>query len=176
VRRGSRRGRFAKPTASSLEATIARYEILRTTFPQQVGMRGRSQAIHDSLAPEWSVVPDGPIGDPGDRAWLSTVLAGRGGARLRPRAGAAVAGAAPRPGAGAQRARAERPPGQRRRVFAAPGPRRARQGYGGGGEPDEPVQYADYAEWRHELITGEDDAAADGRAFWRQDADGPAGD
>ena len=34
------------------------------------------------------------------------------------------------------------------------------------------MQYADYAEWRHELITGEDDEAADGREFWRQDAEG----
>ncbi|HEV7162122.1 MAG TPA: amino acid adenylation domain-containing protein [Solirubrobacteraceae bacterium] len=39
-----------------------------------------------------------------------------------------------------------------------------------GEQGDEPLQYADYAEWRHELITGEEGEAQDGAAFWREDA------
>ena len=157
---------------AALEATIARYEILRTTFPRQAGVRGRSQAIHDSLAPEWSVEPDGSTGDPRDPAWLSTVLAGeaeRGfdleqGPLLR----ALLVG-----------------PAQERSLLVLSAHAACAdtaslllvldelaKTYSGGSEPDEPVQYADYAEWRHELITGEDDEAADGRAFWRQDAEG----
>jgi amino acid adenylation domain-containing protein len=34
----------------------------------------------------------------------------------------------------------------------------------------EPIQYADYAEWRHELMGGEEPEVQDGRAFWREDA------
>src|SRR5437588_12117705 len=38
---------------NALEATIARHEILHTSFPRTSGMRGRSQLIHDSLAAQW---------------------------------------------------------------------------------------------------------------------------
>ena len=42
--------------------------------------------------------------------------------------------------------------------------------YRGAEAAEEPIQYADYAEWRHELIAGEEPEARDGLAFWREDA------
>ena len=36
-----------------------------------------------------------------------------------------------------------------------------------GGSGTDPVQYADYAEWRHALIAGDDEQAAHGRELWR---------
>ena len=157
---------------AALEATTARYEILRTTFPQQVGMRGRSQAIHDSLAPDWSVERDDSTEDPRDRAWLSTVLAAEAERAFELERGpllrALLLGLAQERSLlvlSAHAASADAPS----LLLVLDELAKA---YGGGGEPDEPVQYADYAEWRHELIAGEDDEAADGRAFWRQDAEG----
>ena len=35
---------------------------------------------------------------------------------------------------------------------------------------EEPLQYADFAEWQHQLLSGEDEGASAGRAFW---ADAP---
>ena len=44
------------------------------------------------------------------------------------------------------------------------------QAYGGTDGGEQPIQYADYAQWRHELILGDDADAQPGLAFWRQDA------
>ncbi len=39
---------------------------------------------------------------------------------------------------------------------------------GPGSAADEPLQYADYAEWRHQLLAGEEPADAQGGAFWTE--------
>jgi amino acid adenylation domain-containing protein len=44
------------------------------------------------------------------------------------------------------------------------------ESYRGAEASREPVQYADYAEWRHELMDGEESEGQDGLAFWREDA------
>ena len=41
-------------------------------------------------------------------------------------------------------------------------------------EPGEPLQYADFSEWQHELLAGEDPSAAAGRAFWEKQDLAPA--
>jgi amino acid adenylation domain-containing protein len=44
----------------------------------------------------------------------------------------------------------------------------ARECAGASADGDEPLQYADYAEWRYELAAGDDDGARQGRAYWEQ--------
>ncbi len=39
---------------------------------------------------------------------------------------------------------------------------------GGQSSGDEPLQYADYAEWRHQMLTGEEPADAQGVAVWKE--------
>jgi amino acid adenylation domain-containing protein/non-ribosomal peptide synthase protein (TIGR01720 family) len=41
-------------------------------------------------------------------------------------------------------------------------------------EPGEPLQYADFSEWQHELLAGEDPSAAAGRAHWEKQDLAPA--
>ncbi len=153
---------------AALDAAIARHEVLRTTFPQAVGVRGRSQVIHDSLAPDWSSERGGRPGNVHDHAWVANVLAAQAQRRFDLERGPLV-----------------------RALLLACSPEREllvltahaacadaasllvildelAASYGAGVEPGEPVQYADYAEWRHELITGEDGDAPDARAFWRR--------
>jgi amino acid adenylation domain-containing protein len=44
------------------------------------------------------------------------------------------------------------------------------EAYSGTAAGDEPVQYADYAEWRHALIAEQEPEAQAGLAYWREDA------
>jgi amino acid adenylation domain-containing protein len=147
-----------------LDAAL-RHEILRTTLPQPAGLRGRSQLIHDSLPLEWTERESHSAGDLGalqgileaearrpfdlDRGPLARALLLRGEdcAVLVLTAHAACAD-----------------PGSLlillRQILDGSGP-----------EAAEPVQYADYAQWRHELIAGDDEPAAEARAFWTAVAD-----
>ncbi len=47
------------------------------------------------------------------------------------------------------------------------------ESYRGVGASEEPIQYADYAEWRHELMDGEESEGRDGLVFWRDAIDRP---
>jgi amino acid adenylation domain-containing protein len=155
---------------AALEAAIARHEILRTTFPQADGMRGRSQVIHETLVPEWTSEPN-PKGDVDERAAIASLIAvqARRGFDLErgPLLRALLLAPSREHGLLILTAHAACADAASLLVILD----ELAQSYGGGGEPDEPVQYADYAEWRHELITGEDDQAAEGKAFWRRNSE-----
>jgi amino acid adenylation domain-containing protein len=145
----------------ALHAVTERHEILRTTFPRLAGLRGRSQLIHDSAAFEW-VVRSAPA--PGDQARLADILVGEAHRPFDLDRG---------PLGRALLIRSEQESGVLvLTVHAACADASSALSLlrevldGTGAEPQEPVQYADYAQWRHELITGEDEPAAEGRAFW----------
>jgi amino acid adenylation domain-containing protein len=149
----------------ALEQAAARHEILRTTFPQTAGLRERSQLIHDVLAPGWSTDPR--VLPPGDSDLVVRAMsaeADRGfdlehGPLLR---GLLLGTESERPvlvlSAEAACADADS-------VLALLSELLEQGASAGAGE--DPVQYADYAEWRHALIAGDDEEAAHGRELWR---------
>ncbi|HEX7487440.1 MAG TPA: condensation domain-containing protein, partial [Anaeromyxobacteraceae bacterium] len=156
---------------AALEEVVARHEILRTTFKQTVGMRDRQQVIHDTLAPGWSSEDADP---PGDRDSLLALLGREAELGLDLEHGPLL--------------RAHLVSGAERGLLVltahascADGPSllqilgQTAQAYSRHGQAPEPIQYADYAEWRHELTAGEEPEAADGRSFWSAAADTDAG-
>ncbi|HZU39398.1 MAG TPA: amino acid adenylation domain-containing protein [Solirubrobacteraceae bacterium] len=149
----------------ALEDTIARHEILRTTFPKPPGMRERSQVISETPALDWEAV-DAPVPESVD-AVLAQARAVPFDLDRGPLVRALLAGAAderPLLVLTVHGACADAP-------SLASLARELSAAYAGEGEAEEPLQYADYAEWRHELLTGEEEAVAAGRAFWRQQAE-----
>jgi amino acid adenylation domain-containing protein len=163
------------PSAPQLRAALAqavqRYEILRTTFVRPVGVRDRQQVIHDDLAAAWRDEPLPADGAPpaGDPETLSELLASEREAAfdiengpllrallLSPRSDAA---------GGLLVLTAHAAVADPRSLLLLLGELLS------AAESSEPIQYADYAEWRHEFQSGEDADATDGRAWWQADAE-----
>lgn len=155
----------------ALGDVVARHEILRTTFVRPAAMRVPSQVVHDELAPEWRVQEADASALLGDRAAFAAVLArearrpldsehgppvrallvGRDGER-----GLLVLGAS------AASADAES-------LLLILDELAAR--YSDRAPANEPIQYADYAAWRHEHAGDQGPVADEARAFWRAHAD-----
>jgi amino acid adenylation domain-containing protein len=152
-----RPGIAADAVREALESAAAAHEILRTTFPRPAGMRGRHQVVHGELPIEWATGSVGPLAAVLDREAARPFDLDRG----------PVLRALHQPGGEdavlvlTALAAAADPISLLRltRAIGAPA---------AGGE--EPVQFADYAEWRHALAAGEEDAGNDeGRAFWSRE-------
>lgn len=153
----------------ALSLVVSRHEILRTTFRRLPGMRVPAQVIHDRLDPQWQIeareaaVAEDAIGELLDRdaaqpfdlehgpVVRARLVSGRGHPHLLGLSTpAACADAASLRALVAELDALVRTPGE---PTALP----------------EPLQYADYAEWRSELLDGdEDEAAAQGRSFWQE--------
>jgi amino acid adenylation domain-containing protein len=158
---------------AALEAAITRHEILRTTFRQAAGMRGPSQAIGETFAPQWTTQPN-PECDVRAPAAISSLIAeeARRGFDLQrgPLLRARLLAPSHEHGLLILTAHAACADAASLLVILD----EMAHSYGGGGEPDEPIQYADYAEWRHEQLAGEEDQTAEGKAFWRRSSEDPA--
>jgi amino acid adenylation domain-containing protein len=158
----------------ALEDVVSRHEILRTTFVQPAGMRTRQQMVGEQSAPAWSLAQEsgpGPFdGGPALEELLSREAARGFDLEHGPLLRAVVAGADGDSALLALTACAGCADADSLRLLLSELCERCR-----GADPlDEPIQYADYAEWRHELIAGEESEAQDGLAFWREDgADRP---
>jgi amino acid adenylation domain-containing protein len=156
---------------AALAEVVARHEILRTTFQHTPGMRDRQQVVHDALTPAWTSeesAAEDYLQDPDALAALLAREAERGfdldaGPLLRAHLIATAgergllvltAHGAVADGASLLRILHE-----------------TAQGYGGATGQEEPIQYADYAEWRHELVSGDEPEVADARRFWDDAAD-----
>ncbi len=146
-------------------ALMARYEILRTTFPRPAGMRNRTQIVHDAVLPGWRTEPsagDSPAG-------LGDVLAREAAAGFDLDQGPLIRGLMLESEAGTATLVLSAHPAcvdafsLREILHELIIGERA-------GESAEPIQYADYAEWRHELTSGDEPEAADGRRFWSEQA------
>ncbi len=161
------------PNAESLRAALAaavqRHEVLRTTFVRPVGVRDRQQVIHDDLPAAWVEEP-APGGSPVDEpAALSALMARERQADSDLERGPLLRALLLTPtadGAGGLLVLTAHA------AVADPHSLLLLLGelLSGAGESSEPIQYADYAEWRHEHLSGEDADAADGRAWWQADA------
>lgn len=155
----------------ALDEVVGRHEILRTTFAQPEGMRIAQQIIGPDPARAWSLQQESkgasPIddraalerlmtreaeresdltGDPSVRALL--VGAGETQALLLLTVWAACADATSLPAL----------------------IRELCDSYRDMGLAEDPIQYADYAEWRHELVADEESEAQEGQEYWRDDA------
>jgi amino acid adenylation domain-containing protein len=140
-----------QPVRERLSEIVARHEALRTTFPTPPGARAPvAQAVHDELEPVWVQANEGE---------LETLLAREAekvdlehGPSLR----ALLVGGLLILTASAACADSVSLLQIARELNGTPA-----QG--------DPIQHADYAEWRHELRSGEDPDATEGRSFWSQD-------
>jgi amino acid adenylation domain-containing protein len=149
----------------ALLAAVGRHEILRTTFQRRTGMSVPLQVVHQELPPHWEVVdlPDSGEAQAAELARLAdeerrTAVALDGGPILR-----AVLVAH-----GAERHHLILTAPS---VFADPSSVTALLAevaahYGGAPAAEEPLQYADFAEWQHELLEGDDPDAQQARTYW----------
>jgi amino acid adenylation domain-containing protein len=150
----------------ALAGAVARHEILRTTFQRRTGIRVPLQVVRDRLEPRWDVV-DLTAHDSTAREGELEALAERDrSAAIDYEAGPLLSTTL-----------AVLSDDRRALVVTAPAlcadlvslttlVRELAALYGGGRVADEPLQYADFAEWQHELLQGEDDDAERARAFW----------
>ena len=151
---------------TALARVVERHEILRTTFRRRTGMKTPLQVVNPTLAVEWSEV---------DLRALDDAESDRGIAEM----------------ARAERSRAwdyENGPLCRATLVAVADDRHTlvltiappsadagslaviagelATNYAEASMEDEPLQYADFAEWQHQLLSGEDEGASAGHAFW----------
>jgi amino acid adenylation domain-containing protein len=150
-----------------IRGAVQRHEILRTAFPQTAGLRARTQVIRDSPEFEWITRAEPVESEPG---WLAGVLATEAERPFDldrgPLVRALLIGAGEDPGLVVLSAHAACADAASLAIVL-------REAIGGGGLSPDPVQYADYAQWRHELITGEEPETNDADTFWRANADAP---
>jgi amino acid adenylation domain-containing protein len=179
-----------------LNQVVARHEILRTSFRQPEGMRALQQVIHEQLEPAIGIERGDAAELARDSAALADVLTREAAAStgtdsaLSARSDAGKSAGADS-GGGAEPGRGT---GLRALLIAdadadadgvlvltVPGGCADARSmlvaldelgdlYRRAGEADEPVQYADYAQWRHELTADEAPEADAARSFWRNDA------
>jgi amino acid adenylation domain-containing protein len=144
----------------AIATVIRRHEILRTTFQRRSGMRVPLQVVHDELPMAWRVVDGGEDIDAVAEAERGAAVSFDEGPVLR----AAVAAVETDDAA---------------LILTAPsvfvdGPSLVTLTdeiavvYGGGTPADEPLQYADFAAWQHELAETEGGDADQGKAFWAE--------
>jgi amino acid adenylation domain-containing protein len=159
----------------AVERLVERHEILRTTFTRHAGIRVPLQVIHDSLAPQWDVVDLRSILPEAERTSRLLELANDELERALdyehgPLLHVLVAEV-----------------GDTKKDLVLTLPSLCADGASLGillGElgallagkdlASEPLQYADYSEWRHEQLAATDDAAEAAHEFWRDAAGVPA--
>ncbi len=141
---------------SRLDAVVARQEILRTRLMTLPAMRGPQQVIAEQLSAPWThrqeaslddVLADEAAGTDAEKGPVlrACLLDGTGG-RPPVLVLSAAAGVC-----------------DEESLLAI-----LVELTGGASSGDEPLQYADYAEWRHQLLAGEQPTDAQGAAFWTE--------
>ena len=159
---------------AAVEQLVQRHEILRTAFVRPAGMRVAQQMVAEQSPPAWTAEQSSASELLRDSDALAAVLAREAERGLDPERGpllrARLIARGEEPGLLVLTALA---------VCAdAASLLLALEEVGEyceNREPrEEPIQYADYAEWRHELIGGAEPEAAEGRAFWRDHEQQPS--
>ena len=150
-------GSDAQAVRDALRSVVARHEILRTTFARSPGVKLPGQVIHGELEPSWAAEDL----DAATEDELAALLAGEAAAPIDLGRGPILRAAFVRRGADRDllvltlpAVCADAPTlaiaaGELRTLLAGARP-----------SPDDPLQYADYAEWRAESLHT-DAAAAD---------------
>jgi amino acid adenylation domain-containing protein len=149
---------------SALEQAAGRHEILRTTFHRRPGMKLPLQVVAEEAAPEWQAADADHHDEEVRELWAQArrpLDVERGPvlrALLLPLAPDRHALLVSLPSLCADT------PSLHTLV------RELAHLYGGSADklPEQPLQYADYAEWRNQLAEADDDEARAGKQFWRQ--------
>ncbi len=149
---------------ASLEELVVRHEILRTTFVRLTGTRVPRQVIHDELPPTWTVC-ELPAAD-GFEAALEALL-DQEAEGVDPEEGPVL------------RAALATSPSQEQTLVLTVSPacldgastelllrEIGRTARGGEASEDEPLQYADYAAWRGQLLAEGGPEANAARSWW----------
>ena len=158
----------------ALTAVVERHEILRTTFARRQGMKTPLQVVHDALAPEWEFLDVSELAPEEQEARVAEaasatdtrrwdyadgpLVAGWLFARARDRFTLALAIASPCADGGSLVTIV--------RELAAH--------YAGDPVAEQPLQYADFAEWQNQLGSADDENADAGRQFWLEAAGTPS--
>ncbi len=161
-----RSGFDADALRAALQSSVDRHEVLRTTFIRQTGIRVPLQAVHGTLAPGWSTDTGAPresaereLATPFDLEQgplLRAVLVGSGDDQALVLTASALVADASSLALLAQELSST---------------------LGGGGAPvEQPLQYADYAAWQHELADGTDPERQTAAEFWSEAGDSGAPD
>jgi len=145
---------------ADLTALVARHEILRTRLHKVPGLQQPVQVIGESVALAWQETESEDLGAVAARLKRLVLQADQ------PVLAAALLRAAPErarlllalPAANADAA-----------TLALLFAELAERSLGGSTPQADPLQYADFAEWQHELLSGSESDA--GRAFWRRQLD-----
>ena len=153
---------------AALTDAVKRHEVLRTTFVRPVGVRDRQQVIHDVLDAAWRVEAADAEALAGDPERLSALLSREREQGFDVERGPLLRALLIVPDGG----------GRGLLVLTAHAACADTRSLlllldllvGDAHASDEPIQYADYAEWRHEFIHGDDADASDGRAWWQAGA------
>ena len=157
----------------ALRRTIERHEILRTTFRRRAGMKTPLQVVRAALAPEWTEEDLRGLDGPGQQARLAEIVAAAQSRSWDYENGPLVAAClAQLADAGHALVLTAAPPCADAGSIATVAGELAAH-YAGREAADSPLQYADFAEWQNELLTGEDEDAAAGRQFWADAGAGP---
>lgn len=156
---------------AALDVVVTRHEILRTTFLQPPGMRSPQQVIGAESAAAWSLQEQPGSAKPlEDGEALQELMASAAERQFDLERGpllqALLIGGGEEVAMLLLSACAVCVDATSLLLLA----NELCESYSGAGSPQEPLQYADYAEWRHELIGGEEPETRDGLAFWREDA------
>jgi amino acid adenylation domain-containing protein len=163
-------GRSEDAVRAALESVVDRNESLRTTFPTPVGAKAPvAQTIHERLAPGWETAAsrEDRLSDlPAALAREAELIDVEQGPSLR---ALAVIGSGGVDSIVLTALSACADPHSLRLIAAELYSDGAGQN---GAGPTDPIQYADYAEWRHELAGGDDPEAVRGRGFWSQVVEG----
>ena len=151
---------------AALQTSVERHEVLRTTFAPQAGIRVPLQAVNGTLVPGFSSdtnpipgVAERELATPFDfeqGPLLRGVLAGSGDDQALILTASALVADASSMVVLAQE------------LVAALG--------GEGGLVEEPLQYADYAAWQHELAEGTEPEGQTAAEFWNEAGDSVAHD
>ncbi len=152
----------------ALRRAVARPEILRTTFVRRPAMRVPLQMIHDALEPGWEALDLSALDGVEQASRLQTTIEAELGRPLDFEQGPLVHGLLGDRG------------GERHQFVLTLSSLCADAAslevllkelvltYGGEEVAAEPLQYADFAEWRHELLSATDDGARAANEFWER--------
>src|SRR4051812_6280285 len=155
--------------AAALGRAVERHEILRTTFTHRPGIRTPLQLVHHELAPAWEAVELGGVAVDEQQARVDELAQAELRAPMDLAAGPLVRGCLIARASdrhvliltcSALCADASSMPALLAEVAAHSGMELQL--------PAEPLQYADFSEWQHEVVTGDDEDARAGAAFWAE--------
>lgn len=155
---------------AAIASVIERHEILRTTFQRQAGLKVPVQVVHESLEPLWHEIDLSSFDETERKGKLYEAYLDVTRRSIDLELGPLV-------DLTLMRSTEE----DHRLLIAIPSlcadaptigylTAEIAHFYGGGSSEveEDPIQYADYAEWQHELVQSSDDAAEADREYWRE--------